>query len=237
MLLRLDEALISQEKVACQFALLLYYAPGDKSMIKSIISDLGNVLIFFDNNIFLKKIAEYSPLSEEEVIDEVLAHLELSRSFDMGQVTPEKFYLQATQILEAKIDQTAFFSMYNDIFSLNIPILSLLKSLRTRYKLVLCSNTDIERFGFVKKRFPEVLFFDKYVVSYEVGFMKPHPRIYEAALEEAGTRPEESVFIDDREENTAAAEQLGLQAILLNPGTDLKQELQKKGVSPIDETS
>ena len=200
-------------------------------MIKSIISDLGNVLIFFDNNIFFKKIAEYSPLSEDEVINEVLAHLELSRSFDMGKVTPKKFYLQATQILKAKIDITVFFSMYNDIFSLNMPIVGLLKSLQPGYELVLCSNTDIERFGFVKKRFPEVFFFDKYVVSYEVGFMKPHPKIYEAALEEAGTRPEESVFIDDREENTAAAEKIGMHSVLLNPDTDLKYELQKKGVT------
>ena len=200
-------------------------------MIKSIISDLGNVLIFFDNNIFLKKIAEYSPLSEDEVIREVLAHLELSRSFDMGKVTPDEFHLQATHILQAKIDKTDFFSSYNNIFSLNMPIVGLLKSLQPRYKLVLCSNTDVERFGFIKKKFPEVFFFEKYVVSYEVGFMKPHPRIYEAALEEAGTRPEESVFIDDREENIIAAEKLGLHTILLSPDTNLKQKLLEKDVT------
>ncbi len=231
MLKRLDEALISQEKVACQFAHLLYYAPRANSMIKSIISDLGNVLIFFDNNIFFKKIAEVSPLSEDEVISKVLAHLELSRSFDMGKVTPEKFYSLATQIFKAKIDKSAFFFIYNDIFSLNMPIVGLLKSLQSRYKLVLCSNTDVERFRFIKRKFPEVLFFEKYVVSYEVGFMKPHPRIYEAAIEEAGTRPEESVFIDDREENIIAAEKLSLQTILLNPDTNLKHELQKIGVT------
>lgn len=232
MLKRLDEALISQEKVACQFAPLVYNAQQDNSMIKSIISDLGNVLIFFDNDIFFNKIVEYSPLSEDEVISEVLAHLELSRSFDMGKVTPDEFYLQATQIFKATVDKTTFFSIYNDIFSINMPIVGLLKSLQSGYKLVLCSNTDVERFGFVKKKFPEVLFFDKYVVSYEVGFMKPHPRIYEAALEEAGTKPEESVFIDDREENIIAAEKLGFQTILLNPDTNLRDEFQKKGMNP-----
>ncbi len=200
-------------------------------MIKSIISDLGNVLIFFDNDIFFNKIIGYSPLSEDEIISEVLAHLELSRSFDMGKVTPEEFYLQAAQIFKANIDKTIFFSIYNDIFSLNMPVVGLLKSLQSRYKLVLCSNTDVERFGFVKKNFPEVLLFDKYVVSYEVGIMKPHPRIYEVAVKEAGTKPEESVFIDDREENIIAAEKLGLQTILLNPDTNLKHELQKIGVT------
>jgi putative hydrolase of the HAD superfamily len=200
-------------------------------MIKSIISDLGNVLIYFDNNIFFKKIAAYSPLSEDEIIQKVLTHLELSRSFDMGKVTPEKFYTLAAQIFKAEIDKNTFFSIYNNIFSLNMPNVDLLKSFQSEYKLVMCSNTDVERFGFVKKRFSEVLFFNKYVVSYEVGFMKPHPRIFEVALEEAGTRPEESVFIDDLEENTAAAEKLGLFTVLLNPDTNLKQGLQKIGVT------
>lgn len=200
-------------------------------MIKSIISDLGNVLIYFDNNIFFKKIAAYSPLSEDEIIQKILTHLELSRSFDMGKVTPEKFYTLAAQIFKAEIDKNTFFSIYNDIFSLNMPNVDLLKSFQSGYKLVLCSNTDVERFGFVKKSFPEVFFFDKDVLSYEVGFMKPHPRIFEVALEEAGTRPEESVFIDDLEENTAAAEKLGLYTVLLNPDTNLKQELQKIGVT------
>lgn len=188
-------------------------------------------MIYFDNNIFFKKIAAYSPLSEDEIIQKVLTHLELSRSFDMGKVTPEKFYTLAAQIFKAKIDKNTFFSIYNNIFSLNMPNVDLLKSFQSEYKLVMCSNTDVERFGFVKKRFSEVLFFNKYVVSYEVGFMKPHPRIFEVALEEAGTRPEESVFIDDLEENTAAAEKLGLFTVLLNPDTNLKYELQKIGVT------
>ena len=162
---------------------------------------------------------------------EILANLELSRSFDRGKVTPEEFYLEASHILGAKIEKNTFFSLYNDIFSHNMPNVELLKSLRQRYKLVLCSNTDVERFGFVKQKFPEILFFDKYVVSYEVGFMKPHPRIYEVALEEAGIRPEESIFIDDREENTAAAEILGLHTILLSPETNLEHELLKIGVT------
>ncbi len=50
------------------------------------------------------------------------------------------------------------------------------------------------------------------------------------SLEEAGTRPEESVFIDDREENIIAAEKLGLQTVLLNPDTNLRHELQKIGI-------
>ncbi|MGD2245055.1 MAG: HAD family phosphatase [Candidatus Aminicenantes bacterium] len=199
-------------------------------MIKSIISDLGNVVIFFDNFIFFRKISEYSPLSDKEIFERLLAHTEVSRAFDEGKLTPEEFYTQAIAILKAGIDQETFYSLYNDVFDLNPYVLETLKSLRANYRLVLCSNTDESRFGYIKKKFPEIFIFDRYVVSFEVGVLKPHQRIYEAALKEAGSEAEESVFIDDREENIASAERLGFNTILFGRETDLKREFHRIGV-------
>ncbi len=201
-------------------------------MIKSVISDLGKVIIFFDNHIFFKKIAQYSPLSEDEIVAKVYENLELLKLFDTGKVTPDEFYGRAKILLQAQINQELFYSLYNDVFSLNPPVVKILESLKPHLRLVLCSNTDVERFGFIRKFFPEILFFDGYVVSYEVGFMKPHPRIYEVALDKAAAKAEECVFIDDREENIAAARELGLETILLTPDTDLEQELMLKGITP-----
>jgi HAD superfamily hydrolase (TIGR01509 family) len=199
-------------------------------MIKSVISDLGKVIIFFDNHIFFKKIARYSLLSEDEIVAKVYENLELLKLFDTGKVSPDEFYGRAKALLQTEIDQEAFYSLYNDVFSLNLPVLETLKSLRPDLRLVLCSNTDVERFGFIRKFFPEILFFDDYVLSYEVGVMKPHPRIYEVAIEKAAAKAEECVFIDDREENIAAARELRLETILLAPDTELERELRLKGI-------
>jgi HAD superfamily hydrolase (TIGR01509 family) len=199
-------------------------------MIKSVISDLGKVIIFFDNHIFFKKIARYSLLSEDEIVAKVYENLELLRLFDTGKVSPDEFYGRAKALLQTEIDRGAFYSLYNDVFSLNLPVLETLKSLRPDLRLVLCSNTDVERFGFIRKFFPEILFFDDYVLSYEVGVMKPHPRIYEVAIEKAAAKAEECVFIDDREENIAAARELRLETILLAPDTELERELRLKGI-------
>lgn len=200
-------------------------------MIKSVISDLGRVIIFFDNDIFIKKIAEYTPLSEEVITARIYENMDLLQLFDTGKVTPAQFYSRAKNLLETHIDQVTFYSFYNDVFSLNPAVLGILKSLRPRLRLVLCSNTDVERFGFIRSEFPEVFIFDDYVLSYEVGVMKPHPRIYEVAIKKAAAKAQESVFIDDREENVAAAREMGLQTILFAPTTDLKHELSLKGVS------
>jgi len=153
------------------------------------------------------------------------------KAFDRGDITAEEFYNQATTILEAKIDYDKFFSIYNDVFSLNPQILEILKKLKGKYRLVLLSNTDVMRFGFVKKKFPEIMIFDAYVLSYEVGAMKPHPRIYDEALKKAGVEASECVFIDDIEENIEAARKLGIKGILMTPQTDLEAALQEMDLS------
>jgi HAD superfamily hydrolase (TIGR01509 family) len=199
-------------------------------MIKCVISDLGKVIIFFDNYIFFKKIAQHSLLSENEIVAKVYENLELLKLFDTGKVTPDEFYGRAKALLQTEIGQEAFYSLYNDVFTLNLPVLETLKSLRPGLRLVLCSNTDMERFGFIRKYFSEILFFDDYVLSYEVGVMKPHARIYEVAIEKAAAKAEECLFIDDREENIAAAKGLGIGTILFTPFTDLDHELRLKGI-------
>lgn len=51
------------------------------------------------------------------------------------------------------------------------------------------------------------------VVSAEVHCVKPEPKIYELLLEKYHLQPEETVFIDDLEDNLEAARKLGIQTI------------------------
>jgi len=200
-------------------------------MIRCVISDLGKVIIFFDNNIFFEKIANFSPFSKNEIRELTSAHFDLIESFDKGDLTPKEFYNQAIRKLEARIDYNKFYSIYNDVFSLNPPVLQIMKRLKRNYRLVLLSNTDVMRFNFVKKKFPEIMIFDEYVLSYEAGFMKPHPQIYKEALKRAAVEPRECIFIDDLEENIKAAAKLGINGIHLEPLTDLEAILKEIGLS------
>jgi HAD superfamily hydrolase (TIGR01509 family) len=200
-------------------------------MIRYVLSDLGKVLIFFDNDIFFRKIAKNSPFMQEEIRELTFSHFYLVESFDRGEISPEEFYRQVTKKLKAQIDYDRFYSIYNDVFSLNSPVFQLMIRLKKNYKIVLLSNTDVMRFDFIKNKFPEIMIFDEYVLSYQVGFIKPHPQIYKEALKKAGAEAKECVFIDDREENIEEAERLGISGILMEPHTDLETVLQEKGLS------
>lgn len=175
--------------------------------------------------------AEFCPYSANDIAERVHWHRDLIRSFDTGTMSSEDFYREVIQRLEAKVNQETFFKIYSDVFSLNPPVLDILKRLKNRYKLILLSNTDVERFGFIREAFPDVLIFDEYVLSFEVGYLKPHPQIYQEALEKARARAEECVFIDDMEENIEGARNVGLKAILYGPQIDLEAELKGRGLS------
>ena len=83
------------------------------------------------------------------------------------------------------------------------------------YKLYVLSNMSREFIAFLR-RFPVYGLFDGEVVSCEERTVKPEPRIYEILLERYGLDPAETLFIDDRRSNIAAAEELGIRSKLFD---------------------
>ena len=200
-------------------------------MIRCVISDMGKVILHFDRGIFYEKIAGFCPYSKDEVEKLTLQNFDIVVSFNEGAISPQEFYSRVISKLKAEIGYDEFYAIYSDVFFLNSPVLEIMKRLKRNYKLVLLSNTDIMHFTFIKKRFPEILIFDDYVLSYEVGAMKPDPRIYEEALKRTGFKPEECLFIDDTEENIKGARKLGINVILMEPRTDLEAVLRGMNLS------
>jgi len=73
-------------------------------------------------------------------------------------------------------------------------------------------------------------FFDAFLSSCWLGLRKPARRFYDRALGISEARPAESVFIDDRVQNLAPAEQLGMHTILYQSAPQLARDLRSLGV-------
>ncbi len=200
-------------------------------MIRTVIFDLGRVVLWFDNNVFLRKLADRAGRPFGEVKAAVHNDLELIRRFDGGVVTPAGFHARVMALSGADLTYAEFYEIYNDIFTPNPPVIDVLGAVRAAgYKVLLLSNTDPERFAFVRRRFPEIGLFDGYVLSYELKLLKPDPAIYLAAARSAACEPRECVFIDDIEENVRGAVEAGLAGIHYRPETDLAVELRRLGL-------
>jgi putative hydrolase of the HAD superfamily len=200
-------------------------------MIRAVISDLGKVLLWFDNDIFIRRLAAHCDLSVEKIKEAAHSNMELITAFDKGGISPREFYERIVKAVGARISREKFFAIYNDIFWLNARAVEVLKRVKPTYsKLLLLSNTDPERFGFVRKRFSQILIFDDYVLSYELGLVKPEPGIYREAARRAGCAADECVFIDDLPENVEAAVSLGAKGVVYAPTTDLAAALGELGL-------
>jgi 2-haloacid dehalogenase len=68
------------------------------------------------------------------------------------------------------------------------------------------------------------------LVSGEVRLVKPDPAIYRLALERFGVTPESALFIDDRQENVAGAEAVGMQGHLFRDAEGLRAVLEALGL-------
>jgi len=67
--------------------------------------------------------------------------------------------------------------------------------------------------------------FDALVWSYQLRMAKPDPAIYRHILNELGTSPEETIFLDDKLVNIEAAQAMGMKAIRFSTVEQLRADL------------
>lgn len=181
----------------------------------AIICDLGNVLINFDHRIAVKKILCCTPKNEEDVYN-LFFDSGLTELYEEGKIDSDEFYRRVKKFLKLEMEGDKFFPIWNDIFfetPLNREMRDFLKSVKPGHKLILLSNLNVTHFEFLRPKMDIFDDFDKLVLSYEVGFRKPAPEIYKAALDFAKTEPSKAFYIDDRYDLIEAAGKLGIKGI------------------------
>ena len=57
--------------------------------------------------------------------------------------------------------------------------------------------------------------------------LKPNPKFFEIALSRAGVKPQQALFTDDKPENVAAAEALGIRSHLFTDTKELARFLRQ----------
>ena len=136
---------------------------------------------------------------------------------NVGEVTEAEVHRGVGELLA--IDEPAVDAFMADLWteylgSLNTELAAYFAGLRPAYRTGIISNSFVgarereqERYGFGQLT-------DVIIYSHEAGISKPDPRIYHLACHRLGIRPEEMIFLDDVEENVAAARDLGAHGIL-----------------------
>jgi putative hydrolase of the HAD superfamily len=201
-----------------------------KSIYSVIVFDLGKVLIPFSYDITIVKLNKIEKGLGEKFISFFKENYFIHRKFEKGEISEKEFLSYFINALENKVEPLTFADYYSNIFSINHEVASLLPKLKLHYKLVLLSNTDSLHYKYGYKDFDFLRYFDKLILSFEVGAVKPETKIYTEVENFTNQPPHAHLFIDDIAEYVEAAKKIGWDAIQFLNYNNLLLELQKREI-------
>jgi len=82
----------------------------------------------------------------------------------------------------------------------------------------------------IRRNYPILRHFDEFVLSYEIGSMKPAAKIYQEAIARSGCAAEECFFTDDILVNVEAAREHGIDAVQFHSADQLENELRLRSL-------
>jgi putative hydrolase of the HAD superfamily len=149
---------------------------------------------------------------------------------DTGRISTPQFHRALREQLGLAAGYEEFLEAWNNIFTENQEMTALVRRVMRRYPCYLVSNTNRPHFESVRGRFPVIGEFAGWVLSYEVGALKPDPAIYRRGLELAGAEPHEVFYVDDRQDLIDAGRSMGFQTHRYVGTEPLIQELEARGL-------
>jgi putative hydrolase of the HAD superfamily len=197
--------------------------------IEVILYDLGNVILPFNHYQIAEKFSQLSEKREARDPQTIFSYLfdfqkGMANRFDVGQVSPQEFFQSIKEPLGLSISFDEFIPIWTDIFSENVEVSQIILSQKGRWRLGLLSNTDPLHFNYILSKFSILRAFDKWILSYEVGFQKPAVEIFQTAIKWASVEPQQILFVDDTKKHVEVAISLGMQGIHFVSAEQLKKE-------------
>ena len=200
-------------------------------MIKTVIFDLGGVLIDWNPDYLYKTIFD----SEEEMkwFYNNICTPDWNEEQDAGRDLNEATELLVRKFPEHEYNIRAYYSRWEEM--LNGPIhdtVDIFKALKLSgsYQLLSLTNWSHQTFPIALDRFDFLHWFDGKVVSGEEKTRKPFLDIYEMVINRFQVDPVSAVYIDDNARNLVPARELGMAAIHFRNPAQLKLDLKALGV-------
>lgn len=179
-------------------------------MIKNLIFDVGNVLIEYR---WHQMLLDYGLTKEEAAVaGPLFFEHETWKELDLGNMPVEDVIVLYEKQLPQYAGLIRWFLTHLELMPIPRPdVWEKVHALKEKgYRIYLLSNYNEDFFRVHTQGASFLEDIDGKVVSYEIHKIKPFPEIYQFLLDKYGLKPEESVFFDDRPENTQTAEELGI---------------------------
>lgn len=198
--------------------------------IDAVIFDLGRVIVNIDlkGGIF-KYFAQNTLCSDDDTMRKLVTD-DMYRQAMRGQITSQQLHEKLSNRFGFQLNYDEFVNVWCGGFSPNPGMAQLIAELSGQVKLGLLSDADALHWGFIKTNYPEIKYFKKPTISFEVGITKPAKEIYVKAAENTGAAIENCIFFDDLATNVKGAIDAGMQAVVFESPQQVRRELTERGL-------
>ena len=201
--------------------------------IRAILSDLGNVVVFFDNERTVTALASLTGCAPAAVRRAAFLPGLCTRygrgDLDTGQFM--RVVMARMNVPKRDMPSEADFGRaFAEVFTPNEDVIARWRLLRAA-GLTLTAVSNIEPLRADELRRMGIFsLFDHLVLSYEEKLVKPSAELMVRALDRTACAAEEALFVDDVEENLAPAAALGIRTHLYRSVEELDQFLEECGL-------
>jgi 2-haloacid dehalogenase len=191
-------------------------------LIDKYIFDLGKVIVKFKVENLFKKFFK----TDREIkyfLNNICTwdwHIQQDTKYDTSKAADSLIKKYPNYKIPIEAFYGRFLEMIDGIYEENLKIALNLK--KKGKKIYILSNFPGDQFDNFMKENKFLNEFDDMIISGKVGLKKPDKKIYELAIKKFDCNPSKTLFIDDRPENTEAAQNLGINIITLDDPSKLK---------------
>lgn len=158
-------------------------------------------------------------------------------------ITEEKFFVYTGEnfrkLMDGKIDSNEFWVRFSLRYGKKVKgelfgkffnpgtikeTKDIIKQLKSDSRVVCGTNTIDSHYYYLLNQ-GDYDIFDEVYASNLMGISKPDPDFYRYILKKEGIKPENTVFIDDSEENIISAQKIGINSILFTDPDSLRQQI------------
>ncbi|KAF6242822.1 hypothetical protein C6988_06470 [Nitrosopumilus sp. b1] len=197
------------------------------SQIKCVLFDLGGVVLNWNNSWLIDEISKQFNLSKKKFEQEFDNHLGILSS---GKMTEKEFWQSISKKLDASnlIRQDSILEpVFRKLVSINQSVYSLSSKIKENgLSIGILSNTEPVTYSVIES-LESFAHFDYKFLSYEIGLVKPDPKIYEHVVNNLPYKKEELFFIDDTIQNVDSANDFGLRTIQFHSYDSLVNDLEE----------
>ena len=188
-----------------------------------IIPDMGNVLLEWDKDKILQGISDTK--KDYLMLDKTIFQSGLWERLDLGTMTREELVLKVVSMIgrtyQKKVEEVIWNGpSYIDIYTEVFPVLSELK--KKGHRIFVLSNTSKVFYDLLEEQLSPIKeLLDGFVLSCDIKAIKPDLAMFKGILDKYQLDPVNCVFLDDIEDNTNAAEKLGIRAYQVKKRSDV----------------